>query len=375
MSTLPQELIDVVLNFVGDDDRTLRACSLVSSSFRTTSQKHLFHSVDIYLDRAHGAANARLHFLLHSNPRFRVYIQTVAIGIYGGHGDGTVAEILGMLPRVRSLSLHNAGIRPTRWLSLSETFRSPLLRMMQSSILVDLSLEYVDIPFIHLRCLPQLKHLSMPIVHALGNRIGAHAMAGRSDIPLILPPSAPGYLEALKVYNSYECERLIDSLHKPGSGLLLTRLSTFHGRIVTIGDLAPFQGILDIASQTLLSLVIRMDCNENSSGNVDLRTLSSLRYLELHLSGRYADICGQNLLQVLQMLPPFAPLEKLTLLGVSEFDLNSQDWYLLDDILTSGASIPPPRFVVIELYTRQSYVARHVPKLVQKNSIRIIDRF
>ncbi|KAG6873172.1 hypothetical protein C0995_002021 [Termitomyces sp. Mi166 len=272
MPGFPQELIDVVLDFLADEKQTLRSCSVVASSFRLTSQKHLFHSIDIYLDRAHYVANSRLHFILSWSPRLREYVRALALDLYGGSGHSNIADVLDMLSQLRSLRLlHSSGTSrwpspPSVWQSLPGSFKNALLKLLTSPRLVELSLEYVDIPFIYLASFSQLKHLSLPLVVSVPRTQASMSEAGvmipRASTSALLP-STPGHLVSLKVFNSWECQMLVKLLHRPDSALLLTRLSRYHGRILLDEDLGPSQDILSIAANSLSSVVLRMECRDS----------------------------------------------------------------------------------------------------------------
>ncbi|GLB37007.1 hypothetical protein LshimejAT787_0400580 [Lyophyllum shimeji] len=68
---LPPELIDLIMDNLSssDDEDTLKACSIVSSSFRDSAQKRLFSSIDIHTSPAAAHRNNRLFEVLASNPQ------------------------------------------------------------------------------------------------------------------------------------------------------------------------------------------------------------------------------------------------------------------------------------------------------------------
>ena len=72
---IPQDIIDNIIEKVGDDCRLLRKCALVSSSFLLPSRKHLFKFSKIVL-RGDEACQ-RLHQFLVENPAIQSSVRSI----------------------------------------------------------------------------------------------------------------------------------------------------------------------------------------------------------------------------------------------------------------------------------------------------------
>ena len=72
---IPQDIIDNVIAAVGDDTRSLKQCTLVSSSFLRPSRKQLFSTISIRSDQTCQG----IHQLLVKNPVILSIVRTITI--------------------------------------------------------------------------------------------------------------------------------------------------------------------------------------------------------------------------------------------------------------------------------------------------------
>ncbi|KAK7041608.1 hypothetical protein VNI00_009198 [Paramarasmius palmivorus] len=89
MLEIPQELVDLVVQFLWDDNNALTACSLVSRRWRTPSQRQIFHRLWMTETRGHDPwltlLNIYQHPLLNKYVKFiHIYRSTPSANIRGG---------------------------------------------------------------------------------------------------------------------------------------------------------------------------------------------------------------------------------------------------------------------------------------------------
>ena len=77
MVAIPQDIIDNVIEAVGDDRRLLKECALVSSSFLLPCRKRLFSKLCLSRDQT----CQRLHQFLVENPVVQSFVRSIAIDL------------------------------------------------------------------------------------------------------------------------------------------------------------------------------------------------------------------------------------------------------------------------------------------------------
>lgn len=80
--SLPQELIDEIIDNLHDDGAALAACSLVANTWLPSSQRHLFQGITVHLKDGVIPPNRRMldfQSFLQNSPRCRDYIRTLAL--------------------------------------------------------------------------------------------------------------------------------------------------------------------------------------------------------------------------------------------------------------------------------------------------------
>jgi hypothetical protein len=150
---LPQELISIIIDDLNDDNRVLRMCSLVCSSWLQTSQCHLFRRIVLRppnrrYDRRPGdiSYSQKLHRVLLESPHFATYIQELQV--YEGNmvkdqywirTDQTLPLVLDMLTHLRRIEL-----RRLRWSEYRPDLRQSICSVLERPSLVFLSIDDSD---------------------------------------------------------------------------------------------------------------------------------------------------------------------------------------------------------------------------------------
>ena len=78
MMAIPQDIIDNIIEAVGNDTDLLKKYALVSSSFLLPCRKHLFSSLCLHND----LACRGLHKFLVENPVVQSFVKSITIGLY-----------------------------------------------------------------------------------------------------------------------------------------------------------------------------------------------------------------------------------------------------------------------------------------------------
>ncbi|KAF8179627.1 hypothetical protein BJ912DRAFT_640162 [Pholiota molesta] len=178
-STLPQELIEGIIDELGQDNEveTLKRCSLVSHAFVFQSQKYLFRAIDLDRRLPRKKYYQRFHRLIGTRPHLGTHVRELRLGDNGEDDfDGTGADVswitntktlphtLQLLPRLESFSL-SFNSELTSWKSLPADLRSSIGRLFRLPTLHSVSLEFVTaFPPQLLMSLGQMRTLSLSCV-------------------------------------------------------------------------------------------------------------------------------------------------------------------------------------------------------------------
>jgi hypothetical protein len=139
---IPQDIIDSVIEAVGDDTHLLKQCALVSSSFLLPSRKQLFSRITLEGDRI----CQRIHEFLIQNPIIQSFVRTITL-IEGSlrtpmYGSTSLLSIL-RLPFccLERFSIHEYwNYNSCNWDRFSNELKDALLNIIHSSTLKTLSL-------------------------------------------------------------------------------------------------------------------------------------------------------------------------------------------------------------------------------------------
>jgi hypothetical protein len=146
MATIPQDIIYNIIEAVGDDKRSLKACALVSSSFLLPSRKHLFSNLSLDLDQA----CERLHQFLVENPVVQSFVRRITIELHRLLNCTSLIAIL-RLPFccLESFSITGSSVEsqdPLNWNDLSSELKDTLSTVIHSSTLKTLHLKRISVP-------------------------------------------------------------------------------------------------------------------------------------------------------------------------------------------------------------------------------------
>jgi hypothetical protein len=111
--SLPQELIDMIIDFLLDDKQALKACSLTSRAFLAASRLHLFTQMRLatvgrHSDNRRDPLLANFLFLfINSSPSILPFVRSLRIDSVEPSGDATPYDMrnLKALPKLKSLSV------------------------------------------------------------------------------------------------------------------------------------------------------------------------------------------------------------------------------------------------------------------------------
>jgi hypothetical protein len=157
---IPQDIINNIIKAVGDDNRLLKKCALVSSAFLLPSRKHLFSEIYLRFEGDRGdQACQRLHQFLVENPVVQSFVRSITIYRDWGYNDSdphlqwnrtSLIAIL-RLPFccLESFSI-NTGYPLTpltpNWNDFSSELKDALSTIIHSSTLKTLYLTRVNVP-------------------------------------------------------------------------------------------------------------------------------------------------------------------------------------------------------------------------------------
>ena len=184
MPRLPQELIDVIINQVNDRN-TLKACSLVASSFVCSSQRLLFHTIDLDdgFRISRKRAYARFLRVLTLNPLLGTYVRSLRLGDDSDNSSfarswiinaKNLPQLFQLLPQLEIFSLtFNSDERS--WKSIPADIRSAFERLFFLPTVQAVSLEFIrDFPPQLLFGLMRLNRLSLSFVDIDANDTHCH---------------------------------------------------------------------------------------------------------------------------------------------------------------------------------------------------------
>ncbi|GLB43064.1 hypothetical protein LshimejAT787_1205130 [Lyophyllum shimeji] len=327
---LPQEIVDEILDHLTGNTRTLRACSVVSPSFRGASQRKLFHA--IVLDIRDSAKVLRLYDALFSNSILASFIRSVSLLLGESNDGGPACDILRMLTRVQRLHLINQDVvyNLGLWQNIPESLQTCLLDVFSRTTCQTLILGEVLFPLKHLQELTHLRHLQLHYVHSI---------TYNDDDGLRTAPDPPAKrpLESLTLCTSPAARRLLEALcatpERPSLSLSYLRSCTFEAVQQSTDEV---QTILDLANEHLQTAYVGMylDC---AGRYLDFSKLKALRMLRIHLAYAWS-LQGAWLARVLATLP--SQIEELEIrMDCPVGAISAKEWDEIDAQLTQPRHI------------------------------------
>ncbi|KAK0462039.1 uncharacterized protein EV420DRAFT_142579 [Desarmillaria tabescens] len=168
--TLPQELVDIIIDENQNDKAALRACSLVSRSWTYTSQRHIYSQIRFshnkrryYYAQGHSQRDMeQFHTLICAYPHVATLVRAIEVS---PHLDAQLlALILEKLIKLENVSLDLCGYH---WDEISPYMQGTILATLRSPRIASLELREGSFPhcadFLALlgACGSHLKHLSL----------------------------------------------------------------------------------------------------------------------------------------------------------------------------------------------------------------------
>ncbi|KAM6492889.1 hypothetical protein JOM56_011023 [Amanita muscaria] len=169
---IPQDIIDNIIEAVGDDSRLLKKCALVSSSFLLPSRKRLFSQISLRDDQACQG----LHQFLVENPVIQSSVRSIAIRYHSckSHLQLNRTSLIAIL-RLTFCCLESFSIDikidkhwhwdrdPSNWNDFSSELKDALSTIIHSSTLKTLYLTEVSVPIMLFHGI----HLTKLVLHSL----------------------------------------------------------------------------------------------------------------------------------------------------------------------------------------------------------------
>ena len=140
---IPQDIIDTIIEAVGDDSPSLKNCAMVSSSFVLPTRKQLFSKLYLRSDDA----CQMLHQFLVENPVIQCFVKGITIGQNWNNSkllNLNQTSLIGILRlpfcRLESFSLTGRMWYPSIWNDFSSELKDALSTIIRSSTLKTLRL-------------------------------------------------------------------------------------------------------------------------------------------------------------------------------------------------------------------------------------------
>lgn len=153
-TTLPQELVDSVIDHCHDDPMTLRSCALVCNAWLPSSRSHIFHSITLQPpDKPTKKSffvrkltdTQRLLRMLQFSPEIALYVRNLSIceGMVGREWiaqERTLPVFLSMLKNVQRFQLERSASMQISWIDLPKDLKDALTGILATPTLLELSL-------------------------------------------------------------------------------------------------------------------------------------------------------------------------------------------------------------------------------------------
>jgi len=153
-TTLPQELIDSIIDYCHDDPPTLKTCALVCKAWLPSSRSHIFQSISLRppakptrnsLFVKRDTDSQRLLRMLRSSPVIAPYIHDLSVceGMVGREWiaqERTLPLLLRMLKKTQRFQLERSASMQISWIDLPKSLQEAIGGILASPSLVELSL-------------------------------------------------------------------------------------------------------------------------------------------------------------------------------------------------------------------------------------------
>lgn len=158
--SIPQDVINNIVDELKGDKRTLATSSLVSRSLREPCRKHLFARIE--LDSRRMRKVKGLYSILSYNPGIGLYVRHLHLVMHDASSGRELPSILQTLGQLRSLCWQVAQMEPLPWTTLDRFLKTTVMELLQSSTLVHIDISHVkDFPISLLARSSHLKELTL----------------------------------------------------------------------------------------------------------------------------------------------------------------------------------------------------------------------
>lgn len=256
LSDCPLEIIEMVMDFLQDDPRALKACSRTCVALLSLCRRYIFHSLLItnssfsQQTRRITQVKPKVWHFLEANPTISEYVQkiTYPMTIFD-LTDGDVPRVLDQLHNhnVHSFKLIGLPLPPSRmwWALVPPRLEDALLRVVQSPLITCLALsEIAHFPLIALRACVNLTELTLC-------RVDFHVSAVDEQGSLT---SAPGFNVripqfACETYSNQNPMYLLNARHIDGPVLDFSHVRMLSLEVDRSSDLAVPRAFINITNK------------------------------------------------------------------------------------------------------------------------------
>ncbi|KAF8057500.1 hypothetical protein FPV67DRAFT_566322 [Lyophyllum atratum] len=357
--TLPQEIIDNIIELFPRDFERLSACSAVAKSFRDPSQKFMFRDANIcvpfcippkydWLVEDDEPAKQRLEQSLASSARLSSYVLSLIVRIPNPSASEAYSGMLRNFSRIRSLHIIEApSTLQLDWATLAPELKTDMLRLLQTPTLTRLDLWQIKgFPLNALRYCPHFTHIRM-----VSNDKRAVEFDITSDPA---PPSElvtnRGSLKVLQVDSPVISQQLQVALCAPSSHLSLTGLLRYETLIASEEGFDQCDTILRLSATSLQEFVVDVRSPIPFSRPLDLSDLHSLSRIRFRSTTYESLYYIFTALESLQEVNTLATVELV--IWLEDFAPEYQDvdiWREIGDLLARERHAAHLRRVVINI--------------------------
>lgn len=137
--SVPQDIIETIIDEFQDDTKALQACALVSSAFCARSQNHIYSRMKLNIYE--GARIIQLSNTLSIHPHIALYVRHLTIVMDGYNYPESFLGIIRMFTHIQSLKF---GLASEEWDRFPGELTSAILDLLSFPRLRDLSISDLD---------------------------------------------------------------------------------------------------------------------------------------------------------------------------------------------------------------------------------------
>ncbi|KAF9019653.1 hypothetical protein BDZ89DRAFT_1139206 [Hymenopellis radicata] len=265
---LPQELLDLIVDELHADVRSLRACALTGRPLLHRARAHLFRELVLTPVSAQRAS---------PSPHLYPYVQRLRLIGLGNRGtdqwsaQSRTLDIVSQMTNVREVSVINVELTllyDLHWASTIDTLFLNILRVESRTVFFDLMKQF-----------PNLRHFSFYQFHTLGEEDSGDGME---------PAKEKIRLKMLEVCFTYSRSDVVDILIHPRSPFSLEDLATLiiKPKASDVDALSRIRDMLAVTGEALTTLDIGPFRMHSVNEDLPILDLTRLRILHIAISDR-----------------------------------------------------------------------------------------